>query len=88
VSRDKIWDGLRPASIQSVDGYWFERAAKPLLIAWSISGRPETIQLPASGEVQVQDALGSVARLSPRDRHVVLKLSELPLYVTGLAGKP
>jgi len=88
VSRDKIWDGLRPASTPSVDGYWFERAGKPLLIAWSISGRQETIQLPANDEVQVQDALGSVARLSPSDRHVALKLSELPVYVTGLAGKP
>jgi hypothetical protein len=88
VSREKIWDGLRPASTQSVDGYWFNSAGKPLLIAWSISGRPETIQLPASGDVQVQDALGSVARLSPRDRHVALQLSELPVFVTGLAGKP
>lgn len=88
VSRDKVWDGLRPASIRSVDGYWFDRAGTPLLIAWSISGREETIQVPATGDVQVQDALGRLIRLSPRDGQIAIKLSDLPVYVIGLLKHP
>jgi hypothetical protein len=84
LSRDKLWDGLRPASVHAVDGYWFERAGQPLLVAWSISGREESIQFPATAEVQVQHALGRQSRLSPRNGTVELRCTELPVYVTGL----
>lgn len=77
---------LRPASIQSVDGYGFDRASKPRLVDWSISGREATIHVPATGEVQVKDALGSLTSLSPRDGQVALKLSDLPVCVIALAG--
>jgi hypothetical protein len=75
---------LRPASIRAIDGYWFQRAGKPLLIAWSISGREETIDLPATAEVRVEDALGSVVSLSPRAGRIAITLSSLPVYVRGL----
>jgi hypothetical protein len=85
LAREPKWNDLRPASIRAVDGYWFQRAGKPLLIAWSISGREETIELPASAEVRVEDALGSVARLSPRAGRIAITLSGLPAYVSGLS---
>lgn len=84
LTADPRWKSLRPASIRAVDGYWFEQSGKPLLIAWSISGRAETIELPAAGEVQVEDALGSASRLSPRAGRVAITLSGLPVYVSGL----
>jgi hypothetical protein len=84
VSRDPVWKGLRPDAIRSIDAYWFDRAGQPLLVAWSISGREETLDLPATRELQVRDALGSAASLRPRDGHVSLRLSNLPVYITGL----
>ena len=86
LSDEPKWNDsdLRPASIRAVDGYWFQWVGKLLLIAWSISGREETIELPASAEVRVEDALGSVARLSPRAGRIAITLSGLPVYVSGL----
>ena len=86
LSGEPKWNDndLRPASIRAIDGYWFQRAGKPLLIAWSISGREETIELPATAEVRVEDALGSVVSLSPRAGRIAITLSSLPVYVRGL----
>jgi len=57
---------LRPDSIHAIDGYWFDRAGEPLLIAWSISGREETLDLPATRDVQIQHALGNLTSLRPQ----------------------
>jgi hypothetical protein len=84
LSRDKLWGELRPATPHAVDGYWFERAGQPLLIVWSISGREETIRLPAAGEVQTQHALGHLTCLRPHNGQVELRCGELPQYVRGL----
>jgi hypothetical protein len=84
VAGEATWKDLRPASIRAVDGYWFEQSGDPLLIAWSISGRHETIELPAAGEVRVEDALGSVVQLKPQAGKVAIALSGLPVYVSRL----
>ena len=85
VAGEPRWKELRPASIRAVDGYWFEKAGKPLLVAWSISGREETIELPAAGEVQMEDALGSATRRKSQSGKVSLTLSGMPVYVSGLS---